>query len=87
VNHTWKNVTDGRLVQPESAEIRIPGFPPGADFEAEWWDTYARDKTILRRQDVKADRSGVIVLAVDALRTDTAMTLSRRGSQTDSLLK
>jgi hypothetical protein len=85
--HTWKNVADGRPVEPVSGEIRVPGFRPGTPYEVEWWDTYATGKPVVNLQDVKADASGHVTLTIDSLQKDVAVKLRSRetGSRTNTL--
>jgi hypothetical protein len=71
--HTWKNVAEGRPIEPVSGEVRVPGFRPGAAYEVEWWDTYAAGKPVINLQNVEADASGHVTLVVDALQKDVAV--------------
>ncbi len=78
--HTWRSVLDGRLVEPASGTVRVPGFRPRASFDVEWWDTYAPQKTVVSHETVSADPSGTVSLAVTALETDVAVMLRPRGA-------
>ncbi len=69
--HTWKNAVDGVDTPAASAAIRVPGFPPGAVFEAERWDTRSGSPTDSHEDFVGPD--GAITIAVDSLTTDLAV--------------
>jgi hypothetical protein len=73
-NHTWKNSTEGRAIDPVDGDVTIPGFSPGRLFLVEWWDTYATEKSITRSDEIRADRRGVLTIPVRALATDVALT-------------
>lgn len=77
--HTWRAVADGQPVAPASGSIRVPGFPAQAEFDVEWWNTW-NDQAAERRQ-VTSDPEGAIVLDVDALATDVAVTVRRVASR------
>ena len=71
--HTWKAVADGRPIAPVSGSIRVPGFDPRRAYDVDWWDTRS-DREPQRRQ-VTSDPAGVVVLDVDALATDVAVSI------------
>jgi len=71
--HTWKAVADGQPIAPVSGSIRVPGFDPNRAYDVEWWDTRS-DREPQRRQ-VTSDPAGVVVLDVDALATDIAVSV------------
>ena len=77
--HTWKAVVDGRPIAPVSGSIRVPGFEPQSDYDVEWWNTW--DDSEPARQHVKSDAAGVIVLDVEALAKDVAVTVRRSASR------
>jgi len=77
-NHTWRNAADGRQIQPAAGEVRVPGFEPGAIYTVEWWNTYARMKSIVKIQNISADSEGYIKLRVDFLTKDLALTVSKQ---------
>ena len=74
-NHTWKNVADGRPIEPVAGEVRVPGFRPGGVYEVQWWDTYAGEKVAPAIENLIADASGDVVLAIKSLDRDVALKL------------
>lgn len=70
--HTWKAVAGGATVPPAAGRVRVPGFPPGTTYRADWWDTWAITKTV-RSEPVASDASGVITLDIPSLQTDAAV--------------
>jgi hypothetical protein len=71
--HTWKAVADGQPVAPVSGSIRVPGFEPGREYDVEWWDTW--NDRIPTKQSVTSAADGAIVLDVDGLKADVAVTV------------
>lgn len=70
--HTWKNVVEGRVNEPVSADIHVPGFSPGASYDVEWWDTWTADGNVGVRQTVSG-ATGTLTIAIAALQTDVAL--------------
>jgi hypothetical protein len=79
IGHTWKAVVDGRPIAPVSGSIRVPGFEPQSDYDVDWWNTW--DDSEPARQQVKSDTAGVIVLDLEALAKDVAVTVRRAASR------
>jgi hypothetical protein len=71
--HTWKSVADGAPIAPASGSIRVPGFAAGREYDVDWWDTWI-DRAPERRR-VTSDAVGTILLDVDALVSDVAVTV------------
>ena len=78
--HTWKAVVDGRPVEPASGSIRVGGFAPGREYHVEFRDTWGDREPAARS--VTSDQAGVIVLDVEALATDVAVTVRPADSRT-----
>jgi hypothetical protein len=79
--HTWKAVVDGAAVAPVSGSISVPGFAPRRDYDAEWWDTWSERAADRRR--VTADAAGTIVLDVEGLTTDIAVSVRPAASASE----
>jgi hypothetical protein len=77
---TWRGAAEGRQVEPVSGEIAVAGFQPGTAYEIEWWDTWARDKTILSLDEAVADAAGNLKITVNTLQQDVALKLRPRRS-------
>jgi hypothetical protein len=71
--HTWKSVSEGRVIEPVSGEISVSGFRPREMYELEWWDTYGDGRTILATEDLRATATGDIRIVVRALQKDVAL--------------
>jgi hypothetical protein len=71
--HTWKAVADGLPIAPVSGSIRVPGFEARRKYDVEWWDTW--NEADPDRNSVVADSTGTLVLEVNALPTDIAVTI------------
>jgi hypothetical protein len=71
--HTWKAVADGQPVAPVTGSVSVPGFEPRREYDVDWWDTWS-DRAPDRRR-VTADATGAIVLQVEGLATDAALTV------------
>jgi hypothetical protein len=69
--HTWKAVVDGRTIPAASGSITVPGFAPGQQYVAEWWDTWTDSEPT--RQTLTSDQTGALMLDVEALATDVAV--------------
>jgi hypothetical protein len=73
--HTWKNVVDGAAIPPVSGEVSVPGFVPGGRYLLERWDTYRPGGGITSTEELTADASGNVRIAIQGLAADVALKL------------
>jgi hypothetical protein len=71
--HTWKNVVDGTAIVPRSAQVVVPGFAAGRRYVLERWDTHVPGGRISGREELVADASGRLAIAVASLLRDVAL--------------
>lgn len=70
--HTWKNIVDGKTIEPQKARIAIPGFGTGGSFMLEWWDTY-KGKPLLTNKVTVKENTDLVVELPSGLTTDIAL--------------
>ncbi len=73
--HTWKNVADGAAIEPVSGTVVIPGFPPGATYALERWNTWESGAHARRAEPVVSDSDGNLTISVASLLSDVAFKL------------
>jgi hypothetical protein len=79
--HTWRNVVDGVSIPPLSGTVALSGFEGGNDYTLEWWDTYATPGVprVIRKEKTTARSNGDIVLILEGIAKDAALSVSRPG--------
>jgi hypothetical protein len=75
VDHSWKNVVDGVLIQDVTGTIRISGFQAGQSYLLQWWDPYMLDpeRQVMRTELITAQADQSITLRVEKLKSDLAV--------------
>lgn len=69
--HTWRNVVEGRLVQPVTATVNVPRLRRRTPYTVQWWNT--REGVPLHEEVLVTDSSGNLKLDVISLETDVAV--------------
>jgi len=73
LRHTWMNVVNGAPIAPISSELVVPGFLPGAQYTLERWNTHVRGGRIDATEQLTADATGQVRIAVTAVLMDVAL--------------
>jgi hypothetical protein len=75
VDHGWKNVVDGVLIQDVTGMIQISGFQAGQSYLIQWWDPYMLDpeRQLMRTELITAQADQSITLRVEKLKSDLAV--------------
>jgi hypothetical protein len=75
IEHTWKNVVDGRSITLASGIVRVDGFQPGEEYRLEWWNTYEPDpeRQMLREEMLIAASDGSLQIQISNLADDLAV--------------
>jgi len=82
--HTWKDVVDGTVVSPTTADVVVSGFRPGTAYGVERWDTWVPGGCVASVDTLQTDGAGRLRIVVRSLTTDLAIKVKPKVEDTPS---